>query len=154
MKNEYINVQIQAFLDDPDMIAALANISSVIMNGYENLNWAGFYFVKGGQLVVGPFQGKPACTPIPFTKGVCGKCYRDRAVQRIDDVLAIKDHIACDSASRSELCVPVIAEGKMIMEIDLDSPIACRFDDDFEKEMLKAAEDIASAYLKHHWSLD
>ena len=136
------------------MIASLANISSVIYYGYSDLNWAGFYFVKGGQLIVGPFQGKPACTPIPFTKGVCGRCYREKAVQRIDEVLAVKDHIACDSASRSELCVPVIVNGEMVMEIDLDSPVASRFDDDFEKEMLKAADDIASAYLQHNWHMD
>ena len=154
MKNTVINQQIQGFLSDPDMIASLANISSVIYNGYTDLNWAGFYFVKGGQLIVGPFQGKPACTPIPFTKGVCGRCYREKAVQRIDDVLAVKDHIACDSASRSELCVPVIVNGEMVMEIDLDSPVASRFDDDFEKEMLKAADDIASAYLQHNWHMD
>lgn len=154
MKNKYINDQIRGFLSDPDMIASLANISSVIMNNYTDLNWAGFYFVKNNQLIVGPFQGKPACSPIPFTKGVCGKCYRDAEVQRIDDVLAIKDHIACDSASRSELCVPVIVNGNVIMEIDLDSPIASRFDDDFEKEMLEAAKDIASAYLQHQWSMN
>ena len=154
MKKTVINQQIQGFLSDPDMIASLANISSVIYYGYSDLNWAGFYFVKGGQLIVGPFQGKPACTPIPFTKGVCGRCYREKAVQRIDDVLAVKDHIACDSASRSELCVPVIVNGEMVMEIDLDSPVASRFDDDFEKEMLKAADDIASAYLQHNWHMD
>lgn len=154
MKNTVINQQIQGFLSDPDMIASLANISSAIYYGYSDLNWAGFYFVKGGQLIVGPFQGKPACTPIPFTKGVCGRCYREKAVQRIDDVLAVKDHIACDSASRSELCVPVIVNGEMVMEIDLDSPVASRFDDDFEKEMLKAADDIASAYLQHNWHMD
>ena len=154
MKNTVINQQIQGFLSDPDMIASLANISSVIYYGYSDLNWAGFYFVKGGQLIVGPFQGKPACTPIPFTKGVCGRCYREKAVQRIDDVLAVKDHIACDSASRSELCVPVIVNGEMVMEIDLDSPVASRFDDDFEKEMLTAADDIASAYLQHNWHMD
>ena len=154
MKNTVINSQIQAFLSDPDMIASLANISSVIYNGYTDLNWAGFYFVKGGQLIVGPFQGKPACSPIPFTKGVCGRCYREKAVQRIDDVLAVKDHIACDSASRSELCMPVIVNGEMVMKIDLDSPIPSRFDDDFENEMLKAADDIASAFLQHQWHMD
>lgn len=139
---------------DEDMIASLANISSVIMNGYENLNWAGFYFVKKGQLIVGPFQGKPACSPIPFSKGVCGKCYRDKQTQLIDDVLAIKDHIACDSASRSELCVPVIVDEEVIMEIDIDSPIPNRFDEDFANEMKKAAEDISVAYKKHNWSMD
>lgn len=154
MKNKYINDQIRGFLSDPDMIASLANISSVIMNNYTDLNWAGFYFVKNNQLIVGPFQGKPACSPIPFTKGVCGKCYRDAEVQRIDDVLAIKDHIACDSASRSELCVPVIVDGNVVMEIDLDSPVASRFDEDFENEMLEAAKDIASAYLQYQWKMN
>lgn len=139
---------------DEDMIASLANISSVIMNGYENLNWAGFYFVKKGQLIVGPFQGKPACSPIPFSKGVCGKCYRDKQTQLIDDVLAIKDHIACDSASRSELCVPVIVDEEVIMEIDIDSPIPNRFDEDFANEMKKAAEDISVAYKNHNWFMD
>ncbi len=153
MKNNLINEQIRGFLTDPDMIASLANISSVIMNGYDDLNWAGFYFVKNGALIVGPFQGKPACSPIPFSKGVCGKCYRDMAVQRIDDVLAIQDHIACDSASRSELCVPVIVNGHVIMEIDLDAPVPDRFDEDFENEMVIAAKDIADAYLKHGWNI-
>lgn len=153
MENKYINDQIRGFLTDPDMIASLANISSVIMNGYSDLNWAGFYFVKGGQLIVGPFQGRPACSPISFSKGVCGKCYREQETQKIDDVLAIKDHIACDSASRSELCVPVIVDGKVIMEIDLDSPIKSRFDSDFEKEMLEAAKDISNAYIQHQWDI-
>lgn len=154
MKNKYINDQIRSFLNDPEMISSLANISSLIMFSYDQLNWAGFYFVKKDQLVVGPFQGKPACTPIPFDKGVCGRCFREQKVQRVDDVLAVKDHIACDSASRSELCVPVIVNNRVIMEIDLDSPISSRFDDDFETEMSQAAEDIAKAFLTHHWSID
>lgn len=153
MKNKYINEQICGFLNDPDMIASLANISSVLMYTYSDLNWAGFYFVKKDALIVGPFQGKPACSPISFSKGVCGKCYREKQTQRIDDVLAIQDHIACDSASRSELCVPVIVNGECVMEIDIDSPIPARFDDDFVEEMEKAAKDIAAAYSKHHWSV-
>lgn len=153
MKNKYINDQIRGFLTDPDMIASLANISSLIMVTYENLNWAGFYFVKNNQLVVGPFQGKPACTPIPFTKGVCGRCYREKKTQRVDDVLAVKDHIACDSASRSELCLPVIVNDRVVMEIDLDSPLPSRFDDDITEEMCQAAQDISKAYLTHHWTL-
>lgn len=154
MKNKYINEQIQGFLLDPDMIASLANISSVIMYNYKDLNWAGFYFVKNRQLVVGPFQGKPACSPIPFHKGVCGKCYREKATQRIDDVHAIADHIACDSASRSELCVPIIVNGVCVGEIDIDSPIPSRFDDDFVEEMQQAAIDIANAFNKYQWKLD
>ncbi|MCR5229353.1 MAG: GAF domain-containing protein [Solobacterium sp.] len=146
-----INEQIRAFLDEPDMIAALGNISACIMMNYENINWSGFYFAKNGELVLGPFQGKPACTHIPFDKGVCGKTYRDKAVQRIDDVLSFPGHIACDSASRSELCVPVIVSGECVAEIDLDAPVPCRFTETEEKEMLQAAEDIASAFLQHNW---
>lgn len=148
-----LNKQIAALLEEPDMIAALSNVSACIAFAYDRLNWAGFYFVKNGELVLGPFQGKPACTHIPFDKGVCGSCYRNSSVQRIDDVLSFPGHIACDSASRSELCVPVISDGNVIMEIDLDSPEKNRFSEIEEKEMLAAAEDIASAFSRHSWKI-
>ena len=148
-----INEQIRAFLEEPDMIAALSNISALISMSYERLNWAGFYFVRDGELVLGPFQGKPACTHIPFDKGVCGLTYRTKETQLVDDVLAVKDHIACDSASRSELCVPVIADGRCIMEIDIDSPFPGRFDETIKKEMEQAACDIADACRTHLWKI-
>ena len=148
---ELINMQIRALLEEPDMIAALANLSACIKENYSDLNWAGFYIVRNGELVLGPFQGRPACTHIPFDRGVCGLTYTSMKPQRIDDVLSFPGHIACDSASRSELCVPVIAEGRCVMEIDLDSPLPARFSAQMEKEMLQAAEDIASAYLQHRW---
>ena len=151
--NKYINEQIRSFLEEPDMIAALANVSAVIAQNYDRLNWAGFYFVKNGELILGPFQGKVACVHIPFDKGVCGKCYSDASVQRIDDVLAFPGHIACDSASRSELCVPVIVNGKVVAEIDLDSPEKERFTIDEENEMVQAAADIAQAWQKYQWPL-
>ncbi len=135
------------------MIAALSNVSAVIFNSYDRLNWAGFYFAKNGELVLGPFQGRPACTHIPFDKGVCGLTYRTCQTQVIDDVLQVNDHIACDSASRSELCVPVIADGRFIMEIDIDSPVTSRFDETIKKEMEQAAADISSAFLNHLWSV-
>lgn len=135
------------------MIAALSNLSACIAMNYDSINWAGFYFVKNGELVLGPFQGKPACTHIPFDKGVCGRCYREKAVQRIDDVLSVKDHIACDSASRSELCVPVLLNNEVIMEIDIDAPIENRFTETEEKEMCLLAEEISSAFQTHHWSI-
>ncbi len=147
-----INEMIRGFLEEPDMIAALANISACINVMYEGLNWAGFYLVKNDELVLGPFQGKAACTHIPFEKGVCGLTYRTRKAQRVDDVLAVKDHIACDCASRSELCVPVIVNHSVIAEIDLDAPVTAYFTEEMEKEMLLAAEDIASAFQQHHWS--
>jgi GAF domain-containing protein len=149
--NPYINEQIRALLEEPDQIAALANVSACIMQSYDRLNWAGFYFVKNGELVLGPFQGKTACTHIPFDKGVCGRCCREAASQRIDDVLAFPGHIACDSDSRSELCVPVILGGSVIAEIDLDSPEKNRFTASQEKEMEEAARDIALAYEKYGW---
>lgn len=149
--NKYINEQIRSFLEEPDMIAALANVSAVIAQNYDRLNWSGFYFVKNGELILGPFQGKVACVHIPFDKGVCGKCYRDAAVQCIDDVLAFPGHIACDSASRSELCVPIIVNGTVVGEIDLDSPEKERFGEDEVREMTQAAADIADAWQKHHW---
>lgn len=149
-----VNEQIRLFLDEPDMIAAFSNISACIMMNYERLNWAGFYFVRNGELVLGPFQGKTACTHIPFDKGVCGRCYTTASVQRIDDVLSFPGHIACDSDSRSELCVPIIAGGKVIAEIDLDSPEKNRFTEKEEKEMTEAAADLAEAFIRYGWSLN
>ncbi|MBQ1320462.1 MAG: GAF domain-containing protein, partial [Solobacterium sp.] len=105
------------------------------------------------ELVLGPFQGKPAYTHIAFDKGVCGACYREKAVQRVDDVFARPEHIACDADSRSELCVPILVNGDVVGEIDLDAPVKCRFTEKEEKEMLQAAEAIASAWVQHHWSV-
>lgn len=146
-----INQQIKLFCEETDGIAALANISACINENYDRLNWAGFYIVRKGELVLGPFQGKVACVHIPFSKGVCGRCYTTKEAQLIDDVLAFPGHIACDSASRSELCVPIIVHDQVIGEIDLDSPEKNRFTDEMEKEMLEAADDIAYAYLQHQW---
>ena len=146
-----LNEQIRALLEEPDMIACLSNLSACIMDSWEGLNWAGFYLVKNGELVLGPFQGKPACTHIPFDKGVCGLTYTSKLPQRVDDVLSFPGHIACDSASRSELCVPVLVNGECIMEIDLDAPEKNRFGEEEEKIMLQAARDIASASLQHRW---
>ncbi len=146
-----INQQIKAFVDETDGIAALANISAVIKENYSGLNWSGFYITRGNELVLGPFQGKVACVHIPFDKGVCGRCYTERKAQRIDDVLSFPGHIACDSASRSELCVPIIVNDQVIGEIDLDAPVPSYFTEEMEKEMLQAARDIASAYQQHAW---
>lgn len=147
-----INQQIKLFCDETDGLAALANISACIKENYDRLNWAGFYIVRHGELVLGPFQGRTACMHISFDRGVCGKCYTSKRAQRIEDVLAFPGHIACDSASRSELCVPIIVNDAVVAEIDLDSPEPGRFDEEMEKEMLQAADDIASAYLQHQWS--
>ena len=150
--NQFINAQIRSLLEEEDMIAAFSNVSACIKTNYDRLNWAGFYFTKNNELVLGPFQGKVACTHIPFDKGVCGKCYRDKETQKIDDVLSFPGHIACDSASRSELCVPIILNDEVIGEIDLDSPEKNRFTADEAKEMEQAAVDISEAWIKHNWS--
>jgi L-methionine (R)-S-oxide reductase len=113
---------------EPDGIANMANIASLLWQYLPDLNWAGFYRMIGGELVLGPFQGKAACIRIPLDKGVCGAAARTATSQLVDDVHAFPGHIACDADSRSELVVPVIRDGKVVAVIDLDSPIPARFD--------------------------
>lgn len=111
----------------PHRIANLANVSALIFDTLEDLNWAGFYLLEGETLVLGPFQGKPACIEIPVSRGVCGAAVREDRSQLVPDVHAFKGHIACDSASRSELVVPLHQNGAVIGVLDLDSPILSRF---------------------------
>ena len=114
---------------EPDPIANMANAVALIWETLPDLNWAGFYRNVGGELVVGPFQGRPACIRIPFGQGVCGAAAATLQVQRIDDVHAFDGHIACDAASNSELVVPIVgADGQLIAVLDLDSPTTARFD--------------------------
>ena len=112
---------------EPDGIANMANVAALIWQAIPDLNWAGFYRFDGTELVLGPFQGKAACIRIPLDKGVCGAAARLRTTQRVDDVHAFPGHIACDADSRSELVVPVVADGRLIGVLDLDSPLASRF---------------------------
>lgn len=113
---------------EPDGIANMANVAALLWEALPDLNWAGFYRNIDGILVLGPFQGKAACIRIPFGKGVCGTAAASRTVQRIDDVHAFPGHIACDSASASELVVPIESDGALIGVLDLDSPLPGRFD--------------------------
>lgn len=114
-----------------DRIANAANLSALVYHALPDLNWVGFYFYDGTELVVGPFQGLPACVRIPLDKGVCGAAARSRQTQRVEDVHAVPDHIACDAASRSELVVPLVRpDGALIGVFDLDSPALARFDTD------------------------
>ena len=113
---------------EPDAIANMANISAMLWETLPDLNWAGFYRNVGGELVLGPFQGRAACIRIPFGKGVCGAAAATLQPQCVEDVHAFPGHIACDSASESELVVPVVHEGRLIGVIDLDSPLKARFD--------------------------
>ena len=114
---------------ETDLIANAANVSALVYHSLPQLNWVGFYFFDGTELVIGPFQGKPACVRIPLDRGVCGAAARTATTQRVDDVHAVPDHIACDAASRSELVVPLIRGDELLGVFDLDSPVPARFDD-------------------------
>ncbi|MBY6204707.1 GAF domain-containing protein [Halomonas denitrificans] len=109
-------------------LANAANLSALIFHSLADLNWAGFYFAEGEELVVGPFQGLPACVRIPFGRGVCGTAAVERTTQRVADVHAFDGHIACDVNSRSEIVVPLIRNGELLGVLDVDSPTPDRFD--------------------------
>jgi GAF domain-containing protein len=114
--------------DEPDAIANMANAAAVIWQYLPDLNWAGFYRMVDGELVLGPFQGKAACIRIAVGKGVCGTAAATRDTQLVEDVHAFPGHIACDAASRSELVVPLVRDGVVLGVLDLDSPEPARFD--------------------------
>jgi L-methionine (R)-S-oxide reductase len=114
--------------DELDAVANMANLSALIWQYLPDLNWAGFYRLVGDELVLGPFQGKPACIRIPIGRGVCGAAAASRETQLVEDVHAFPGHIACDAASASEIVVPVLVEGCLIAVLDLDSPRPARFD--------------------------
>ena len=112
-----------------DFTANAANLAALVFHALPELNWAGFYWMKGGELVLGPFQGKPACVRIALGKGVCGTAARDRHALVVADVHQFPGHIACDPASRSEVVIPIIHAGRVLGVLDLDSPRAGRFDE-------------------------
>jgi GAF domain-containing protein len=116
--------------DEPDAVANAANAAAAIYHALPALNWAGFYFLRGEELIVGPFQGLPACVRIPLGRGVCGTAAAERRSILVPDVTAFPGHIACDVASRSELVVPLFRGDGVIGVLDLDSPDLARFDDD------------------------
>jgi len=125
---DLLAAQVQAlFADERDFIANAAQFSAFLYNQVDDLNWAGFYLNRNEQLVLGPFQGQVACVRIPFGRGVCGAAAATRVTQRVDDVHAFPGHIACDSASNSELVVPLVKDGRLIGVLDLDSPSLSRF---------------------------
>jgi len=128
---ELLVAQLEALLaDERDFVANAAQFSAFLFHELGDLNWAGFYLNKGEQLVLGPFQGKVACVRIPFGRGVCGAAASSRQTQRVEDVHAFPGHIACDSASNSELVVPLVKDGRLIGVLDLDSPSTARFSPD------------------------
>ncbi|MBI1775671.1 MAG: GAF domain-containing protein [Proteobacteria bacterium] len=129
-----------------DAIANAANMAALVYHGLPELNWAGFYFMKAGTLVLGPFQGKPACIRIALGKGVCGTAAERRRSVMVEDVHAFPGHIACDSASNAELVVPLIEAGELIGVLDLDSPRTARFDAVDQA----GCERLVEVFLQHH----
>jgi L-methionine (R)-S-oxide reductase len=128
---------------EPDPIANMANAAALIWESLPNLNWAGFYRNVDGELVLGPFQGRPACIRIPFGTGVCGAAAETLQVQRVEDVHAFPGHIACDAASESEIVVPIVRDGRLIAVLDLDSPTPARFTDEDEAGCVAIGELLA-----------
>ena len=134
--------QLEALLDANDRaVTTLANASAFLYDGFTDVNWLGFYLLYGDALVLGPFQGKPACTRIPVGKGVCGTAVAENRTQRVDDVHAFPGHIACDGASKSELVAVLRGEtGEPLGVLDVDSPLFGRFGEQDQRELERAAE--------------
>jgi GAF domain-containing protein len=125
---------------ESDAVANMANAAAVIFETLPDVNWVGFYRNVGGELVLGPFQGRPACIRIKFGEGVCGAAAATRQVQRVEDVHAFPGHIACDSASNSEIVVPLIRDGELIGVLDIDSPKHARFTEEDEAGVVRLGE--------------
>ncbi len=139
--------QLSALIEgEDDIVANAANMAALVWHGLPDLNWAGFYFRRGTELVLGPFQGKPACVRIAIGRGVCGTAAAQSASVLVPDVHKFPGHIACDAASRSELVVPLIRDGAVLGVLDLDSPTLGRFD----QEDRRGCEQLAALLVAHH----
>ena len=150
MKEVFMNIlasQVEALCEEKDDLAMLANVAAAINMNYEQINWAGFYLYKNDELVLGPFQGKVACTHIPMGKGVCGTSASNKKTIIVEDVHKFEGHIACDSASNSEIVVPIIYENTLIGVIDIDSFIFNRFNNE-DKEILEEVANVLANRLK------
>jgi L-methionine (R)-S-oxide reductase len=129
-----LDSQAEALLrDEPDALANAANFVALLYNALEDVNWLGIYVLRGDELLLGPFQGKPACVRIPLGKGVCGTAAATLETQRVDDVHAFPGHIVCDAASRSEIVVPLQLGPRLVGVLDVDSPLPARFSADDER---------------------
>lgn len=138
--------EVRALIDD-DFISSLSNVSALLKQNLTDTNWVGFYLFKNGELVLGPFQGLPACTRIQLGRGVCGKAAETRQSVRVRDVHEFKDHIACDSNSRSELVLPLLRGDQLLGVLDLDSPSVDRFDG-VDQSGLEAIAEILSREIR------
>jgi GAF domain-containing protein len=125
---------------EPDPIANMANASALIFETLPDVNWVGFYRNVGGELILGPFQGRPACIRMSFDQGVCGAAAKTGQVQRVEDVHAFPGHIACDSASNSEIVVPLVRDGELLGVLDIDSPKTARFTEEDEAGVVRLGE--------------
>ncbi|MBP5404217.1 MAG: GAF domain-containing protein [Elusimicrobiaceae bacterium] len=125
---------------ETDPVANMANMAAVLFSELENLNWAGFYVRRGSELILGPFQGKPACVRIKLGKGVCGTAAQTGRTQLVEDVHQFAGHIACDSASKSEIVIPIFKNGQVWGVLDIDSPILARFDVEDQTSLEQAVE--------------
>jgi GAF domain-containing protein len=141
-----LGAQLDALLrDESDALANAANFVALLYDALPGINWLGIYVLRGNELVLGPFQGKPACVRIPLGKGVCGTAARDLKTMKVADVHKFDGHIVCDPASRSEIVVPLISSGRLIGVLDIDSPEPARFSDDDQT----GVESLRDTYIKN-----
>ena len=141
-----LHAQVRSLMHgERDWLANLAQFSALVYGAVPGLNWAGFYMARGEELVLGPFQGKVACVRIPFDRGVCGACARAQTVQLVTDVHAFPGHIACDSASQSEMVLPVLVDGQLRAVFDMDSPHLARFDEEDAAGLVAAVSALVDA---------
>lgn len=146
-KYKYLLILLKGQLaSEKDSLANICNAAALIFNIVEDLNWAGFYILRQGELVLGPFQGLPACNRIKIGKGVCGLAFETREIQLVEDVDLFPGHIACDNASKSELVLPIIKEGKTYGVLDLDSPLKGRFTEEDKQYFIKFM-DVLNEYI-------
>ncbi|MFH0256680.1 GAF domain-containing protein [Vibrio rumoiensis] len=145
-----ITAQVKALIEsEPDLIANLANISSLLNMELEDINWVGFYLLKDEQLVLGPFQGLPACVRIPLGRGVCGTAAAENSVQRIYDVHQFEGHIACDAQSNSELVIPFSVNNEVVGVLDIDSPTIGRFSEEDEQGLVAMMKEVELLLQTH-----
>ena len=143
MNNYELMLKQTKALFHPDWVAYLSNVSALLNENLEDINWAGFYIVKDGRLVLGPFQGKVACVEIEYGKGVCGTAWKENKVQLVDNVHEFEGHIACDSASNSEIVLPIHnSNDEVIALLDIDSPSFSRFDENDKEGLLQIVKEI------------
>ena len=142
---EIFEKQIDLLVEESDIIAKLANISAFLNEYFNDINWVGFYLNKNQELILGPFQGKVACTKIPFNKGVCGFSATNKKSIIVDNVHDFKDHIACDTNSNSEIVVPIIVDDEIFGVIDVDSPKFNRFTEEDKKKLEYVASCISKS---------